>query len=768
MKYEELEQLFYAGELDLCISQGEEYLLDHPTDTDVLFLMAIAYHDRAIEEGHESAYVAIQEYVIPYLKRVLKYEPNNPRVMYNLLNYQLGNQYVLEEIAKPKKHLREDNKDEFLDYANRLKNDNLNKVYGLEFEIKIYEILKDDESLLRSLDEAIAFFEEEFKDSRELRDRNVSICWVKKVYLLDRTNLVSKVDLIELIDKGIYRFVSPLDIDYLNLAEIAFDGAALDVSLKVLLKLIKGDNHEPEILEGFIKWHHRFKEQIDLGYQNASVFYFQLIIERNYFEALGLPEDYYYKHGLEIKEKYPNNFAAHHFAGTYLYEMGDFDEAYLLLKQAVAINPDVTSWRRMVESQFLSTGLVEQDIPVFNSLPRDIYNEGVNLDDFLRNMAEDAIKDSLRSLDVRLYQYSFDAFRRYFEDFEFESDFYGDEHCWAMCCNNLAIVYSTLGNYPMAITVCEEGLLHSEFPELHHTLIDALIKNEDFSAAQKALEIYFGIYDEFTASFYRHLQHKADLVVVNHKLELSEDIKSEAQELLFEIYEHYQENPDISDYDFRDFEAAKNTVEGVLYHEYEHKSPYERRDYYLSLASKYPDEANPQYNLMQAYNELEDYEHVNSAARLYLENKQSFLLNDFDKAKTIYLIVKSHYLTTQFREGAAMFTEYNQFCFEAMEASEYVLWLSYGVKLYDKLNDLPQVNGLVARFQEIYEQEEWAYDSLSEEVLLAKAHVNYQQGYLKEAHKILDYILSYDDHNPIAEHFKQTWKKPSIFSKLGF
>ena len=768
MSYEELEQLFYAGELELCIKEGEEFLLDNPKDTDVLYLMSIAHHDLALEAGPEQAYKVIQKKVIPYLKRVLNYEPNNPKVLYNLLNYQLGNQYVLEQIARPNQDLTQGNKAELLEYAERLKQDPLNKVFGFEFEIKIYEILKEDEALLKSLNEAVSFFEIEFADFRELKDRNISICWIKKIYLLDRDGITEKAELLEMIDKGIYHFVSPQDIEFLDMAEIAFEANGLDVALKVLLKLIKGDNHQPEILEGFVKWHQRFKEQIELGYNNPDVFYYQLIIERNYFDTLGIPEDYYYQHGLEILGKYPNNFAANHFVGTYLYEMGNFDEAYSVLKKGVSIHPDVTTWRRMVESQLLSTGLVEQEVPLFSSLPRDIYNEGVNLDDFLKNMAEDAIKESLRVLDVKLYQQSFDAFRKYFEEFEFESDFYGDEHCWAMCCNNLAIVYTVLGNYPAAVSVAEEGLKHSEFAELNHTLIDAFLKQEDYPKAQKALENYFSIYDEQSASYYRHLQHKADWVIVNHKLEMSSDIKGEAEELLFQIYEHYLENPDISDFDFRDFEAAKNSVESILYHEFENKSALERRDYYLAIAEKYPDEANPQYNLMQAYNELEDFEHVNKSARLYLENKQSFLLNDFDKAKTIYLIVKSHYLVGQYREGAAMFSEYDAFFLEASECNEYVLWLSYGIKLYDKQNDLGQVNILVDRFQEIYKVEEWAYDNLSEEVLLAKAHVNYQQGYLKEAHKILDYILSYDDHDAIAEHFKQTWKKPGLLSKLGF
>ena len=768
MNYEELEQLFYAGELDLCIKEGEEYLLDHPEDTDALFLMAVAHHDRAYEEGHEAAYDAIKQFVIPYLKRVLKYEPNNSRVLYNILNYPLGNQYTLEQIARPRKHLTETNKEEYLDYAHRLMQDPLNRVYGHDFKIKIYEILDNNEDLLKSLDEAMALFEIEFKDSRDLRDRNISICWMKKIYLLDRTNMLDKSDLIHLIDSGIYNFVSPHDMEYLDLAEIAFEGNAWDVALKVLLKLIKGDNHSQEVIDAYGKWHKRFNEQIELGYQNSEVFYYQLIIERNYPEVLGVPEDFYYHHGLEIKDKFPINFAASHFVGTYLYEMGDFDEAYIVLKNGVSVNPDVTTWRRMVESQFLSTGLVEQDVPQFSSLPRDIYNEGVSLDDFLKNMADDAIKESLRTLDAKIYQQSFDSFRKYFEEFKYESDFYGDEHCWAMCCNNLSIVYTALGRFDEAISVAQEGLNHSDFSELHHSLIDALLQKEDYQEAQHALENYFSLYDEQTASFYSHLQHRADWVNVSHKLGNAEDVNKDAEELLLQIYEHYQENPDISDYDFRDFEAAKNTVERVLYQENEHRSAQERRDYYLGLAEKYPDEANPQFNLMQAFNELEDYQNVNKSARLYLENKQSFLLNSFDKAKTIYMIVKSHFLVTQLREGAAMFTEYNEFCFEALEPSEYVLWLSYGIKLYDKLDNLSQVNALVDRFQGIYAEKEWAYDSLSEEVLLSKAHCNYVNGNLKEAHKILNYVLSYDDHNPIAEDFKQNWKKPGLFSKFRF
>lgn len=769
MNYEELEQLFYSGELEHFIQEGEEYLLDNPKDTDMLFLMAVAHHDKAYENGHEEVYEAIQDYVIPYLRRVLVFEPDNARILYNILNYPLSNQITLEQIARPKYHLNPTNINEFIDYAERLKRDVDNSIFGHDFLIKIYEFNQNEAALVKCVDDAIVYFRERFNESRDLKDRNISICWLKKIYSLDRTKSWSQEELIREIDSMMYSYISPNDEEFMDLAEIAFEGGNLDVSLKALLKLIKGNNHSKEIEDGFVFWHERFQEQIKIGYKNPDVFYFQLIIERNYFEILNLEEDFYYKHALEIIKVHPENFAAYHFAGTYLYDIGNFEEAYVFLKHAVELNPDVTTWRRMLESEFLSYGTITQNIPVFNSLPRDLYNEAVNLESFLKNMLDDGVKEALRTVDLKLYQQSYNNFRRYFEENAFESDFYGDEHCWAMCCNNYAIGLIAHGKYEEAIEIATEGMNYSEFSELNHTLIEALLKNEDYHAAQDALEDYFSMYDDSTAgSYYKHLQHKADLVTIKHKLGKSEDIVDESQVLLFQIYEHYQDNPDISDYDFRDFEAAKNTIEEILYKEYEHKTIEERKAYYEGIAAKYPDEANPQYNLMQVYNELEDFEHVNKAARLYMENKQSFLLNDFDKAKTLYMIVKSHFFLGEHREGAAMFSDYDDFCFNALDKSEYVLWISYGIKLYDQLNDFLKIEELLSRFQEIYNSEGWSYDEISEGIHLIKAHSLYKQGNLKEAHKALDYVLSYDNYDAKAEHYKQTWKKPSLFSKFGF
>jgi hypothetical protein len=97
-----------------------------------------------------------------------------------------------------------------------------------------------------------------------------------------------------------------------------------------------------------------------------------------------------------------------------------------------------------------------------------------------------------------------------------------------------------------------------------------------------------------------------------------------------------------------------------------------------------------------------------------------------------------------------------------------VLWLSYGVRVYEKLNNKDQTLALAERFTTIYNAEEWGYDDLVESVELAKAVVLYQAGNVKEAHTILDQVRSVADYDPIADEYTASWKKPGLFSKFGF
>ncbi|MGE8552573.1 MAG: hypothetical protein ACN6OB_01405 [Chryseobacterium jejuense] len=765
--YDNLEQLFYRGDLDQCIIEGEQYLLSHPNDEEVLFLMAVAYHDIVYYEGHEAVYDAIRDYVIPYLRRILQFNPNNQKALYNILNYPLGNEYTLMQIARIKKHITQENKAEFIGYAERMLDDPDYTAYGYDFLVKIYESLEENKALLNSLEAAMYYAKKAHADNREIRDKNISLYWIKKIYLLDHTKMVSGEELTALIDQEYATFVSRNEYDFFNLADIAFENNVPDLSLKMMMKAIKGENSTVHVHEKLVEWHQRFAELIRNGYNNPDVFYYQLIIERNYSDLLNVSADFYYHHAHEVINSHPELFSGYHFAGTFLYENERYAEAIPLLEKAVVLSPNATSWRRKVESEYLLNGIVSSEVPRFPDYPADIYNEGVCMSEFIEVIEDENYKIQLTEVNRIMYKQAYEAFRRYYKEGKFESDYYNDLHTRAMCCNNLAIKYSLLGDHHAAATIASEGFKYSEFMELHLVLIDALIDGGNHEEAEEALNNYFSNYGESEDYCSKTLCYRAKQVQL-HQIMGWNDVQREAKEVLTYAYQYTIENPELDDYHYRDLEAGKNILEGILFEHLDGQDLHTRKSYYEQVAERFPEEANPQYALMQIYNEEGNYGQVALAAKRYLQNKREFLLDAFDKAKTIYMIVKSDFLQGNYQEAASVFGQYDAECNEAMDPEEYVLWLSYGVRVYEKLNNKDHTLSLAERFNTIYNAEEWGYDDLVESVELAKAVVLYQAGNIKEAHAILDQVRSVADYDPIADEYKASWKKPGLFSKFGF
>lgn len=764
--YDKLQQLFYRGDLDQCIAEGELYLLSHPEDEEVLFLMAVAYHDIVYYEGHEEIYEAIRDHVIPYLRRILQLNPNNQKALYNILSYPLENEYTLMQIGRSKKHVTHENKNEFISYAERMLEDPDYAGYGYDFLVKIYESLEENQALLNSLEAGIYYFRKD-ADNREQKDKNISLFWIKKIYLLDREKKISGEELVSVIEQEHSSFVSRNEHDFINLADIAYENNAPDLSLKMMLKAIKGSNSATYIHEKLVEWHQRFAELIQNGFSNPDVFYYQLIIERNYGDMLNMAPDFYYHHALEVINTHPELFSGYHFAGTYLYENGRYAEAIPLLEKAIAISSNATAWRRKAESEYHLYKTVTAEIPEFADYPADIYNEGVYMNEFIDELEDDHDKLPWIEVSRRVYEQAYEAFRRYFEKGEWESDYHNDLHTRAMCCNNLAIKYSLLGNYQAAAETASEGLKYSEFMELHLVRIDALLDDGNYEKAEEALTTYFSLYGESEDYFYKNLYYKARRIQL-HELLGAGDVCQETEELLTYIYQHNKENPEIDDYDYRDLEAGKNILEGILFEDLQTKDLDTRRSYYEHVAERFPQEPNPQYALMQIYNEEQNHAKVALAAKNYLTNKKEFLLDAFDKAKTIYMIVKSDFLQGSYSEAASVFSQYDAECEKAMDPEDYVLWLSYGIRAYEKLKNKDQTLLLADRFTAIYNSEEWGYDDLMESVELAKAVVFYQAGNLKEAHTILDQVRSVSDYDPVADEYKASWKKPGLFSKFGF
>jgi len=783
--------LFYSGQLDLFIIEGENQLRQNEQDVPLWTHLAVAYHDQVFYEGHEAIFDIIQEKMIPYLQKALSIEPENETTLYHMLNYVLSNEASLALINRPRKHIHEDNKDQFIRYARQLIAIPKMTSYGYGFLANIYEGLENDKALLTVLEEGINYFNEAFKDDRESADHNFSLFWIKKIYLLDRTKQISGAALTASIRAQFDRFVSNHEMQYVDLAEIAYENKDIDLALKILLKLIKGENSAAHIHQELVKWHGRFEELIADGYEHPEVFYYQLIIERNYSEDIGIPFDYYYLHALKLIDQYPDSYAGYHFAGAYLYDDGQHEAAIPYLQQSGECQWNATSWRRLVECTYLTTGDIYTETPTFDDLPRELYNEAVNLADFVDALDIVSTEDTLalRQLYLAIYRQAYDAFAAYFGEGKYESDYFGGSHNRAMNCNNLAIALKNVDLLEDSYQIATEGLIYSDFEELHYTRTDALSKLEDYERMRDALTQYFDTY-QVTLGDLEEMQHEeieeesteedSDLVFpscyqmfvyqleVNYHLGLSQDIQAEAQYLLEHIYQFYINHPTLNDYHYRDFEAAKNGVESVIYDILEpHDRDYRIR-YYTDMARQYPHEAQPQYILMQLYNEIFDYRAIVVAAQKYLKNKKEFIINDFDKAKTLYLIIKGYYFLSEFKLGEEIFQRYDSWVATVMDPEDYVLWIKFGIMLFAEQENLAKVNHYGAIFNDAYAQHEWGYDDDCESVKLAEALVNYKTGNLKKAHSLLNEVLAYSDHSPLADDYKKTWKKPGFLSNFKF
>ncbi len=446
----------------------------------------------------------------------------------------------------------------------------------------------------------------------------------------------------------------------------------------------------------------------------------------------------------------------------------------------------------MIECTLKANGKVYDQVSTFHDLPRECYNEAVALSDFIH--AQDNLttvdQSALQLLVLELYRQAYDAFKEYFEQNKYESDYFGGSHNRAMNCNNLALAYKEAGELETSYAIATEGLSYSDFEELHFTRADTLSALEDYVRLEEVLQQYFDTYQisleatleqqEFTSEedeeaedmesvvfppCYRMLMHQID---VEYQLGRSANIQSRAQQLLEFIYKFYIDHPNLDDYHYRDFEASKNGIEHIIYQIIEPDNFEQRVSYYENMAQRYPHEAQPQYVLMQLYNEKSNYKSMNLAARKYLKNKREFIIDNFDKAKTLYLIVKSHYYLTEFSAGIEIFQTYDSWVQSVMEPNDYVLWLKFGIELFAENGDINEVNKYVNVFNGIYQQCDWGYDDDVESVKLAEAYANYKTGNLKKAHNLLDEALAYSDHSPLADEYKRTWKKPGFFSGFKF
>jgi len=760
-----IEQLFEQNKIHQCIEAAEEYLTDHASDLDTLYLLSQAYYQQAALQGHEQIHITLKDKICPNLKKIIN-QNNDAAVIRKLLDYLFDHEVSLESTSQHLSLLNHENADEYKNLIQQLYQQENEKEAALRFYLLLAQQQHQVNDFLKYHAEYIELYQHEYAKHRELRDIMVSQLWLEKVYFL-KAQL--HPDLIMEIENGIDLLSVEDESEFLHLAEIAYSHQEIALVQKILLKLIKGLNYQPEVQAGLVLWHQRFEEMIKNGYDHPEVRYYQIIIERNYYEKLNKTESAYYQRSLSYIGAYPNEAVSFHFAGTYLYENEQYLQALTYLEKAQSLKPDVLTWRRWVESQYLVQQYINLDVPVFSkALPRNLYAEGVNLNEFYEenNHFNDEITSDLTHLNCEIYRQSYHAFKQYYEHNQYPSDYHGNYHYFAMCCNNYAIKLLKTGQYDQAADIATEGLNYSEFMELHFTRIWAYHKAQNYQQMEHALAEYFEKYDESCVPFTEHQIRVAEYVACRAELGKINNIQEEAEKVLFQLYQYAAKNPHLHDEDYRNLQVAEGAVEDVIYSLYEDKDALIRRDYYKSIVARYPLASQPHYVLMQVYNELEDYENINKSAYRYLKLKRNFMIAAPDWDKAIYLIIKSHCLLEQHEQGIQFYQQNVSRIEQEFDPTDFPMLNQYLMQSFLKLGNFARVHQLADQSRMIYEEQAWSYDDLMEKTYLVEAEAHYHSGKIKQAHQHLDHILSFSDHTPLAAQYKQKWKKPGFLSRF--
>ncbi|MFD1770572.1 hypothetical protein [Sphingobacterium suaedae] len=767
MNYADLEQLFYEGDIERCIIDGEQYLKESPENTQVLFLLATAYHDIVFQDGPQIVFDAIQNYTIPYLRRILSLDTTHKHALFSILDYPLGNQLALRNNGHHQTHITRQNADEFVIYANHLIETDDLFVDGYDFLWKIYEGLDEPERQILVADGAMSAIRDRFQNNRELRDKHTSYFWIKKIYLLSELPAFDNKELLPLITEVLPSFVSYQEKHFVDLAELAWSQNDLDLALKILLVLLDYNESTSIIVEHFARWYDRLNRSISEGYHHEDMYYFQLMIERNYAGAVGIAPDFYYHHAHQMIRQFPECYYGYHFVGTYLFENSEYEEAIPYFKNALDLLPASITARRYIES-YIYVHHAVPSVPEMKSHPKELYDDATYLDDLADEIDIPELQRDLLLARLAFYEQSYHGFHRYFDQNEFQSFYASDYHQFAMCCNNLAIVHEALENYIPAMSLAEEGLRYADFWELHATHVETLIKAKCYEQAKAALDRYFEHYEDEEVPVLKHLIFMANRLEVNYYLYADQETYEDAKILLNQVYDYGVANSGMDNYDYQDFEAAKTAIQAIYFRCIEKRTNAEKIAIFEKHAARYPHEANPQYMLMQLYHDTAQYASCNKAAHVYLKNKPAYLLDAFDKARTTHFILKTHLLCKEYQQGLIVYEENYRMMRDVLSDNDYITWLYYVIELKFALELEEEVYSLIREYKGIYARLNWSYDKNMEKVYLLEAQTLYKEGRLKEAHAVLDKILYYTNHNPVADIYKKQWKKPGFFSKFGF
>jgi tetratricopeptide (TPR) repeat protein len=176
------------------------------------------------------------------------------------------------------------------------------------------------------------------------------------------------------------------------------------------------------------------------------------------------------KKAIEINE---NNHYSQRFTGSALYWLDDYEAALKYYKKSNALLPQIDLQVRIFDIESTIDNDLDVTLLQFDFSGEDageFYRAGVSLTELIESYDEEQEKNHLKTLKLKCYERSYQLFYDYLTH-QKGNPINNQGHTFAMCCNNLSMMYNEQKRHNEAVTVLTEGLKYSEFQHIWHNLM---------------------------------------------------------------------------------------------------------------------------------------------------------------------------------------------------------------------------------------------------------------------------------------------------------
>jgi tetratricopeptide (TPR) repeat protein len=168
-----------------------------------------------------------------------------------------------------------------------------------------------------------------------------------------------------------------------------------------------------------------------------------------------------------------NNHLSQRFTGSALYWLYDYEAALKYYKKSNALHSQIDLQVRLfdIESDFnpeIEVASLQLDFSDDNA--EEFYGAGVALNQLIEDYDEESEKKYFTQLKTKCYER---CYQLYYDFLVLQkgNPINNDSHTFAMCCNNLSLLYNEQKRHEEAVNILNEGLKFSQFQAIWHNLM---------------------------------------------------------------------------------------------------------------------------------------------------------------------------------------------------------------------------------------------------------------------------------------------------------